>query len=54
MGMTGESAEAPEAQVRRREVSWEDPLISAAQALDLMARGERRSQPEIASRVRAR
>jgi uncharacterized protein (TIGR00369 family) len=35
MGMTGESAEAPEAQVRRREVSWEDPLISAAQALDL-------------------
>jgi sulfofructose kinase len=29
-------------------------IATAAQALDLMARGERRSQPEIASRVRAR
>lgn len=33
----GESSGAPraQAQVRHREVSWEDPLVSAAQALDL-------------------
>src|ERR1017187_82571 len=33
MGMTGPSK--PGAQVRHREVTWEDPLVSAAQALDL-------------------
>jgi uncharacterized protein (TIGR00369 family) len=42
MGMTGppkpgtaESDESAGTQVRHREVSWEDPLVSAAQALDL-------------------
>jgi uncharacterized protein (TIGR00369 family) len=42
MGMTGppkpgtaESDESAGTQVRYREVSWEDPLVSAAQALDL-------------------
>ena len=32
---TAESDESAGTQVRHREVSWEDPLVSAAQALDL-------------------
>ena len=32
---SAEASEPAEAQVRHREVSWEDPLVSAAQALDL-------------------
>ena len=32
---SAETSESPEAQVRHREVSWEDPLVSAAQAMEL-------------------
>jgi uncharacterized protein (TIGR00369 family) len=32
---SAETSESPEAQVRHREISWEDPLVSAAQALEL-------------------
>ncbi len=32
---SAETSESPEAQVRHREVSWEDPFVSAAQAMEL-------------------
>src|ERR1035438_9625098 len=34
-GPSAQASESVAAQVRHREVSWEDPLVSAAQALDL-------------------